>query len=185
MKKIVLCCAITLFSFGVYAQIIPQPTTLPIQVGIELADMAKVSKLEDVYFGGAYIPENTDVTLTMDNRGVVRISGGSTTLYNQLHHTLGRISIAANKEASFKITAPESVNLKNQESHAGDVQVPDLVYRPVFFDLSGSAIDVTTAKQGFDSSLYGTIRIGGSLVVPRTSYRGMYAGTMNITVSWL
>lgn len=186
MKKIILGAIALLMTVGAYAQVKPQPTTLPVNVGVELSDMINVTKISDVYFGGVYIPTSSDVTVKMDKTGLVSVASGTTTLYNQVSQRLGQIRIVANSEADFNLAAPATVNLKIAAGATDEgEQIPDLVYTPTFFDMAGNKIDLTTTKYDFDESVYGTIGIGGSLVVPASAYRGVYSGVMNVTVSWL
>lgn len=183
MKKYLFVLAAAMFSLGAYAQIKPQPTTLPINVGVELSDYVNVSKVADVYFGGVYIPESADVTVTMDKTGLVKVTSGTTTLYNQVSQRMGQIKIAAG-ETDFNLTAPSTINLKNHSVQEGET-VPDLVYTPSFFDMAGNTIDMSASKYLFDEAVYSTITIGGNLVVPADAFRGQYSGVMNVTISWL
>lgn len=185
MKKLLLLVVASMMSIGVYAQVKPQPTTLPINIGAELADNITVTKVSDVYFGGIYIPKTADVVVTMDPTGLVRVSSGTTTLYNQSSQRLGSIKIDATENDTFKITAPSTVNLALQSPGVGQEGAEPLVYTPTFYGMDNQALDLTAASLTYARANHSLISVAGTLAVKTTSYRGTYSGTMNVTVTWL
>lgn len=161
---------------ALYAQ---KVETLPVGVTARLATQLSVTKVADVDFGGIFIPVSASATATFDNKGVVSITNGTTTLYNTELQRLGEFYITADKTSQYAITYPNQAELALKDG------VGTLNYTPLLYDNSGAEIaSSASVKYTVGSEQYKVYKIGGSLLIPGDAKAGLYNGVVNITITW-
>lgn len=182
MKKIDATRAIlfALFFVGGFSTLHAQKVeTLPIGVTARLANQLSVTKVADVDFGGIFIPVSASATASFDNKGIVTITNGTTTLYNTELQRLGEFYITADKTSQYAITYPNQADLTLKDD------VGTLTYTPLLYDNSGAEIaSSSTVKYNVGSEQYKIYKIGGSLLIPGDAKSGLYNGTVNINITW-
>lgn len=181
MKKYLLSFAVALISVVAFGQ--TNQTNIPVTASIELGNMVSATKVTDVNFGGAYIPINGMADVDMDGKGVVTPTG--TTLFNQTKQSLGAITVQAPAEArvQFAVSSP-TVTLTNNIKD-GDEPYSTLDYSPVLYDIGGNVIDRMSPPIDYDDVNYGTIYVGGSVIIPADVYRGVYTGSFTVSLIWI
>lgn len=178
LRSLSLAVIATLAASGLYAQ---TPIVTPLGVTARLADQLTVTKTSDIDFGGIFIPTSADVVVTMDYKGVVTVTTGTTSLYSTNLQKRGQLKVEADQASTFTIDYPTSVNINNGSN--------TLLYTPQLYEVDGTAIARLNAKnysanqsggenQGFE------IEVAGTLGVPAVAIPGIYTGAVNVTVTW-
>lgn len=187
MKKIIATsvmsiAALLLFSMSTNAQ--DNPAITNVGAKVILADQLSVYKVSDVDFGGVFIPKGASATATMDYMGTVSITDGTTGLFNTNSQKHGVLYVSANKTAKFSIEYPATADLTSGANK--------IVYTPVLYSKTGSEIassstveyGVETDEVGDGSAFSKVVNIAGSIVIPVTAELGLYAGNIDVTVTW-
>ncbi|MGL4292671.1 MAG: DUF4402 domain-containing protein [Bacteroidales bacterium] len=182
MKKLFLSLAIVLISFAAFAQ---NNTVIPMSAGIELANMVSATKMTDVYFGGAYIPLKGTATVEMGFGGYVTVKTGDISLFNQASQKLGSVRIQGQTQAQLQISIDKTTVTLTDNIQNGDEPVTTVKYVPVLFDNEGNKVDLTSAPVVYSEARWSNIYVGGSVDIPSESYRGVYTGDFNITITWI
>lgn len=153
-------------------------------VKVILADQLSVYKASDVNFGGVFIPKGASATATMDYMGNVSITDGITGMFNTNDQKHGILYVSANKTAAFTIEYPATADLSSGANK--------IVYTPALYSKTGTAIassstveyNVETDEVGDGSAFSKIVNVAGSILIPTTATLGLYAGNIDITVTW-
>lgn len=149
-----------------------------------LADQLSVYKASDVDFGGVFIPKSASATATMDYLGNVSITAGTTGLFNTNSQKHGVLYVSANQTAAFTIEYPATADLTSGAN--------TVVYTPALYSKTGTPIpssstveyNVETDEVGDGSAFSKIVNVAGSIAVPATAKLGLYAGNIDVTVTW-
>lgn len=149
-----------------------------------LADQLSVYKMSDVDFGGIFIPKGASATATMDYLGNVSITSGTTGMFYTNNQKHGVMYVSANETAAFTVEYPATTELTSGAEK--------IVYSPLIYSKTGALIpssstveyNVDTDEVGDGSAYAKVLNIAGSIVVPTSAKLGLYAGNIDVTVTW-
>lgn len=149
-------------------------------VTARLANQLSVTKVSDVDFGGIFVPVTASATVSLDDKGTVTVTNGTTSLYSTELQRSGSFYITADKAATYTIQYPNVVELAL--SGGG---VSKLNYTPVLYDNTGTIVTSSASTQHtVGSDQYKLYAIGGTLVIPNTALAGIHTGTVDMTITW-
>lgn len=186
MKKIILTsvmsvASLLLFSVSANAQ---EKVITNVGVKVILADQLSVYKMSDVDFGGVFIPKGASATATMDYMGNVSITAGTTGMFNTNSQKHGVLYVSANETAAFTIEYPATADLTSGANK--------VIYTPALYSKTGTLIpssavteyNVETDEVGDGSAFAKVVNVAGSIAIPSSVETGLYAGNIDVTVTW-
>lgn len=148
-------------------------------VTARLANQLSITKVSDVDFGGIFIPVTASATVTMDNKGAVTVTNGTTSLYSTELQRVGSFYITADKTSTYTIQYPNVVELAL--SGGGS----KLNYTPILYDNKGTVVASSAATEyTVGEEQYKLYAIAGTLLIPNTALSGIHTGTVDMTITW-
>lgn len=186
MKKFIFTSLMSVAALFVFAVSASAQEKVVTNVGVKviLAGQLSVYKASDVNFGGVFIPKGAKATATMDYMGNVSITDGITGLFNTNDQKQGVLYVSANKTSAFTIEYPATADLISGANK--------IVYTPALYSKTGTAIpssstveyNVETDEVGDGSAFSKVVNVAGAIEIPTTALLGLYAGNIDVTVTW-